>query len=129
MAIQTVGLLSPGDMGHVVGQVLLQHGMRVVTCLQGRSERTRMLSRQAGIAEVPTYEQLVREADLFFCESPFLEEDVEQASKRYHLTARQAGLLGRDARVRRLEVFHFSPRYEGRADEIYAEARSAFLGG
>jgi ribonuclease Z len=73
--------------------------------------------------------ELVREADLFFCESPFLEEDVEQASKRYHLTARQAGLLGRDARVRRLEVFHFSPRYEGRADEIYAEARSAFLSG
>jgi hypothetical protein len=31
--------------------------------------------------------------------------------------------------VRRLEVFHFSPRYEGRADEIYAEARAAFLGG
>ena len=64
MAIQTVGLLSPGDMGHIVGQVLLQHGMRVVTCLQGRSERTCMLSRQAGIAEVPTYEQLVREVDL-----------------------------------------------------------------
>src|SRR5262245_44027110 len=64
MAIQTVGLLSAGDMGHVVGQVLLQHGMRVVTCLQGRSARTCMLSRQAGIAEVSTYEQLVREADL-----------------------------------------------------------------
>ena len=72
---------------------------------------------------------LVREADVFYCESPFLEEDVEQASKRYHLTARQAGLLGREARVRRLEVFHFSPRYEGRADQIYAEARAAFLGG
>jgi ribonuclease Z len=72
---------------------------------------------------------LVREADLFYCESPFLDEDVDQASKRYHLTARQAGLLGREARVRRLEVFHFSPRYEGRADEIYAEARAAFLGG
>src|SRR5262245_1550141 len=64
MAIQTVGLLGPGDMGHVVAQVLLQHGMRVVTCLEGRSARTCMLSRQAGIAEVPTYEQLVREADL-----------------------------------------------------------------
>ena len=72
---------------------------------------------------------LVREADVFYCESPFLDEDVEQASKRYHLTARQAGLLGREARVRRLEVFHFSPRYEGRADQIYAEARAAFLGG
>ena len=73
--------------------------------------------------------ELVREADLFYCESPFLEEDVEQASKRYHLTARQAGLLGREARVRRLEVFHFSPRYEGRAEQIYAEARAAFVGG
>jgi ribonuclease Z len=73
--------------------------------------------------------ELVAEADLFYCESPFLEEDVEQATKRYHLTARQAGLLGREARVRRLEVFHFSPRYDGRAEDIYAEARAAFLGG
>jgi 3-hydroxyisobutyrate dehydrogenase-like beta-hydroxyacid dehydrogenase len=64
MSVQTVGLLSPGDMGHVVGQVLLRHGMPVVTCLQGRSERTRMLSRQAGISEVPTYEQLVRDTDM-----------------------------------------------------------------
>ncbi len=72
---------------------------------------------------------LVRDADLFFCESPFLEEDVAQASMRYHLTARQAGLLGREAEVRRLEVFHFSPRYDGRAEEIYAEARAAFVGG
>ena len=73
--------------------------------------------------------ELVCEADLFYCESPFLDEDVEQATKRYHLTARQAGLLGREAAVRRLEVFHFSPRYEGQADRIYAEARTAFLGG
>lgn len=73
--------------------------------------------------------ELVRAADLFYCESPFLDEDVDQASKRYHLTARQAGLLGREARVRRLEVFHFSPRYEGRADQIYAEARAAFVSG
>ncbi len=73
--------------------------------------------------------ELVQQADLFYCESPFLDEDVEQASKRYHLTARQAGLLGRAAGVRRLEVFHFSPRYDGRADQIYAEARAAFLDG
>jgi ribonuclease Z len=70
--------------------------------------------------------ELVGGADLFFCESPFLDEDVEQATKRYHLTARQAGILGREARVRRLEVFHFSPRYDGQADRIYAEAKAAF---
>ncbi len=71
---------------------------------------------------------LIRGADLFYCEAPFLDEDVEQATKRFHLTARQAGLLGREAGVRRLEVFHFSPRYEGQADRIYAEARAAFTG-
>jgi ribonuclease Z len=71
---------------------------------------------------------LVQGADVFYCESPFLDEDVDQATRRYHLTARQAGTLGRLAQVRRLEVFHFSPRYEGRAETIYAEARAAFQG-
>ena len=64
MAVRTVGILSPGDMGHVVGEVLRQHGMRVVTCLQGRSARTRGLSQQAGITELPTLHDLVRETDL-----------------------------------------------------------------
>jgi 3-hydroxyisobutyrate dehydrogenase-like beta-hydroxyacid dehydrogenase len=62
--IQTVGLLSPGDMGHSVGQRLVEHGMRVITCLEGRSERTRGLAREAGIADVPSYGDLVQEADL-----------------------------------------------------------------
>ena len=62
--IQTVALLSPGDMGHSVGQTLVEHGMRVITCLQGRSERTRGLAAAAGIADVPTYGDLVQEADL-----------------------------------------------------------------
>jgi ribonuclease Z len=72
--------------------------------------------------------ELAYGADLFFCESPFLSEDEWQASKRYHLTARQAGLLGRAANVRKLVVFHFSPRYAGQAERIYREAQDAFLG-
>lgn len=71
---------------------------------------------------------LVRGADLFFCEAPFLSEDEEQARKRYHLTARQAGLLARAANARKLVVFHFSPRYAGQAERIYQEAHEAFLG-
>jgi ribonuclease Z len=72
--------------------------------------------------------RLVDGADLFFCESPFLEEDLEQAARRYHLTARQAGALARAARVKRLQVFHFSPRYEGRYGELVAEAQAEFGG-
>jgi ribonuclease Z len=72
--------------------------------------------------------ELARGADVFFCESPFLDDDEEQATRRYHLTARQAGLLGRAANARKLVVFHFSPRYAGQAERLYDEARGAFRG-
>jgi ribonuclease Z len=72
--------------------------------------------------------RLARGADVFFCESPFLEADIDQASKRYHLTAGQAGALARAAGARRLQVFHFSPRYEGRYGELVAEAQAEFTG-
>jgi ribonuclease Z len=72
--------------------------------------------------------RLARDADLFYCEAPFLDEDIEQATRRYHLTARQAGALARAARARRLAVFHFSPRYEGRYGDIVAEAHEEFEG-
>jgi len=72
--------------------------------------------------------RLAQGADLFFCEAPFLEEDRDQATMRYHLTARQAGYLARTARARRLVVFHFSPRYSGMAEKIYQEAQAEFRG-
>lgn len=62
MLLQTAGILSPGDMGHTVGQVLGSNGLRVITCLQGRSERTRSLAERANIEDVPTYQALVTEA-------------------------------------------------------------------
>ena len=60
----TIGILSPGDMGHTVGDVLRQNGLRVITCLEGRSARTRSLAEKVGIIDVPTYRQLVTEATL-----------------------------------------------------------------
>ena len=59
-----VGILSPGDMGHTVGNVLRENGLRVITCLKGRSQRTRQLAEKAGIEDVPTYPEFVTEADL-----------------------------------------------------------------
>jgi 3-hydroxyisobutyrate dehydrogenase-like beta-hydroxyacid dehydrogenase len=59
-----VALLSPGDMGHSVGQTLVEHGLHVLTCLQGRSERTRGLAAEAGIEDVESYAELVQVADL-----------------------------------------------------------------
>jgi 3-hydroxyisobutyrate dehydrogenase-like beta-hydroxyacid dehydrogenase len=61
----TIGLLSPGDMGHSIGAVLHNHGLRVLTCLAGRSERSRALAAGAGIEDVPSLEELVEQADVF----------------------------------------------------------------
>src|ERR1700736_2063812 len=60
----TIGIISPGDMGHALGAVLVQHGLRVLTNLQGRSPRTVALATQAGMTDVGDDETLVREADL-----------------------------------------------------------------
>ena len=64
MPLKTVAILSPGDMGHDVGRALGKHGLEVITCLQGRSDRTRGLSRQAGIRDAGSLEETVSAADL-----------------------------------------------------------------
>jgi 3-hydroxyisobutyrate dehydrogenase-like beta-hydroxyacid dehydrogenase len=64
MTLNKVAILSPGAMGHAVGRVLAEHGVDIITCLAGRSERTHRLASAAGFTEIPTLEDLVCEADL-----------------------------------------------------------------
>jgi len=70
--------------------------------------------------------QLAEGADVLYCEAPFLDRDADKAQERYHLTARQAGVLARSAHVRELVVFHFSPRYTGEEELLYREAKEEF---
>ena len=64
MGLDTIAILSPGDMGHGVGKALGEHGYRVITCLAGRSQRTRDLAAAAGFADVSPLEEMVGQADL-----------------------------------------------------------------
>jgi len=64
MTISTVAILSPGAMGHAVGERLREHEVDVITCLAGRSGRTRSLAAKAGIRDVPDMEKLVEQSDL-----------------------------------------------------------------
>ena len=64
MSLKTIAILSPGDMGHGVGQALSSSGYDVITCLAGRSQRTKDLARVAGFRDVPTLAGMVTEADL-----------------------------------------------------------------
>ena len=71
---------------------------------------------------------LVKDSDIFFCESPFLAEEEARGQERYHLTARQAGLIAREANVKKLNVFHFSGRHTFRTEQLIQEAENAFQG-
>jgi len=70
---------------------------------------------------------LVHGADVLFIEAPFAKADADLAAQRAHLTTKAAGEIARDADVRRVEPFHFSPRYEGAEGSMIAEVMDAFL--
>jgi 3-hydroxyisobutyrate dehydrogenase-like beta-hydroxyacid dehydrogenase len=66
----TIGLLSPGEMGHAIGRVIGRRGGRAITALAGRSGRTAELTRAAGIEDVGTLERTVVEADILMSVRP-----------------------------------------------------------
>lgn len=64
MRIENVGLMTPGDMGQAVAMQIKARGFKVCTALDGRSERSRVLAREAGLNDVGTIARLVGECDV-----------------------------------------------------------------
>lgn len=64
MQISNVGVVSPGDMGQAIGKRIKESGLAVHTALDGRSERTRTLAREAGINDCGSMEKLVATCEL-----------------------------------------------------------------
>lgn len=71
---------------------------------------------------------LIKNSDRLFIEAAFLDRDRDLARKKNHLTAKEAGELAKEAGVRFFTLFHFSPRYTDRPDELQREATEAFQG-
>ncbi len=63
-------------------------------------------------------------ADVLVIESTFLDSEVEEAAAFGHITARQAGILAREANVNSLLINHVSRRYRER--DLIQEARETF---
>lgn len=120
MPLRTVGILSPGDMGHTVGRVLGEHGLRVIACTQGRSRRTLALAKSANITAVPTYRQLAIEADLILsilvpAQAKAAAESIAQA-----LGETNSELVYADCNA-------IAPQTVRQIDEIITAARGTFV--
>ncbi|MEC8857882.1 MAG: DUF1932 domain-containing protein [Chloroflexota bacterium] len=86
MSIESVAILSPGDMGHAIGQLLREHELHVLTCLAGRSDRTRQLSEQAEITDVSSINELVAQSDILMSvtvseAAPGLCQEISEATR------------------------------------------------
>ena len=64
MKIQTIGVMSPGDMGQAVAQQLKSKGYDVCTALEKRSARSKELARQAGLTDVGSLAGLAEKCDV-----------------------------------------------------------------
>ncbi|MEW6162094.1 MAG: MBL fold metallo-hydrolase [Nitrospirota bacterium] len=72
--------------------------------------------------------EFVHDSDTLYCEAYFLEKDRDRALERFHLTAKAAGRIAREAKVKNLIVMHFSPKYRRQPETPEDEAIREFKG-
>ena len=70
--------------------------------------------------------EFVRGSDELWCESNYLQRDLELADQNLHATVSQAAQLARSAEVESLRLFHISRRYAGLHQEHLEEAQRIF---
>ncbi len=69
--------------------------------------------------------EIIKNVDLLYHESTFLEEHKERAKKTFHSTASEAALMAKKAGVKQLLIGHFSARYS-QLDEFLKQASPHF---
>ena len=79
-------------------------------------------------ANIAQLQALLSGVDLLHIESVFLAADRAHGERKNHLTARQAGEIARRLGAKAVVPFHFSPRYQGRQQELVDEAIAAWGG-
>lgn len=122
MQIRNVGVVSPGDMGQAIAGRLKESGLNVYAALDGRSERTRTLAREAGLTDCGSMEKLVATCELVLSvinpgEALNVAREVSAAMKK---TARKIALADLNA---------VSPQTAREADRMVREAGGMFIDG
>ena len=122
MSVHTVAILSPGDMGSGVGYALGQNEIDVITCLRGRSDRTRQLAAEAHFRDIPTLGLLVEQADLIL--SILVPDQAVSVAKQVASAMR---LTGKNAVY--ADCNAVSPQTTRRMEAIITEAGGEYVDG
>ena len=67
----------------------------------------------------------LRNADMIYHETTYLDNFQERAEQRFHSTSKQAALIAKKAKVKKLLIGHFSSKY-AELDEFEKEAKEVF---
>ena len=74
---------------------------------------------------IPSLHQMIKGVSTLYHESTYGEDNLQQAEKYYHSTARQAAMVAREAGVGKLLLGHYSSRYEDE-NVLLEEAKKVF---
>jgi 3-hydroxyisobutyrate dehydrogenase-like beta-hydroxyacid dehydrogenase len=122
MQIRNVGVVSPGDMGQAIAGRLKESGLNVYVALDGRSERTKMLAREADLTDCGSMEKLVATCELVL--------SVINPGEALNV-ARQAAAAMRKTgrRIAFADLNAVSPQSARDADRMIRDAGGMFIDG
>ncbi len=69
-----------------------------------------------------------RDADIFYCEATYPDDDLDKARAVHHLTGGQCGALAKASGAKRLQPFHFSRRYAQDPSQILQDVEQGRSG-
>ena len=122
MQLSKIGVLSPGDMGQAVAARLKATGREVYTALEGRSERTAALAKEAGLADAGSVRGVVETCDAVF--------SVMNPGSALE-AAREVAQAMRDTRKRLVyvECNAIAPQTVREIDDLITQAGGVFIDG
>jgi 3-hydroxyisobutyrate dehydrogenase-like beta-hydroxyacid dehydrogenase len=122
MQIRNVGVVSPGDMGQAIAGRLRESGLNVFAALDGRSERTRALARQAGLTDCGSMDKLVTACELVI--------SVINPGEALNVARQVAAAMRKTGRkIAFADLNAVSPQTARDADSMVREAGGMFIDG
>ena len=122
MQIRNVGVVSPGDMGQAIAGRLKESGLSVYAALDGRSERTKALAREAGLTDCGSMEKLVATCELVL--------SVINPGEALNVARHAAAAMKKTGRkIAFADLNAVSPQTARDADRMVREAGGMFIDG